>query len=202
VRSTSMRTSMRPRSAGSSRISKLLLPFLTDAAISRASPLKGTGAFVAAVTLSDAVGAALVVAEGSCGPMVPNACTPAPDASVGVCPVSAPAERSWTVPATTDVGEELAEGSLLAASTVLPLAPCVPVVAAGCAVAAAGSFVPGVVSELPDVPVPVGVAAAVLEDVVVFGATGAVAATAVATVVTGAAVCGFTGVGVGWPVDA
>ena len=39
-----MRTSMRPRSAGSSRISKLLLPFLTEAAISRASPLSGTGA--------------------------------------------------------------------------------------------------------------------------------------------------------------
>jgi hypothetical protein len=41
-----------------------------------------------------------------------------------------------------------------------------------------------------------------LEDVVVFGATGAVAATAVATVVAGAAVCGFTGAVVGWPVDA
>jgi hypothetical protein len=193
---------MRPRSAGSSRISKLLLPFLTEAAISSASPLNGTGAFVAAVTLSDAVGAALVVAEGSCGPIVPSACTPAPDVSVGVCPVSAPAERSWTVPATSGVSEGLAEASLFAASTVLPLAPCVPVAAACCAVAAAGSVAPGVVPELPDVAVAVGVAAAALEDVVVFGATGAVAATAVATVVTGTAVCGFTGVAVGWPVDA
>jgi hypothetical protein len=75
------------------------------------------------------------------------------------------------------------------------------VVAAGCAVAAAGSVVPGVVSELPDLAVAVCVVAAVLEDVI-FGATGVVAATAVATVVAGAAVCGFTGVGVGWPVDA
>jgi hypothetical protein len=76
------------------------------------------------------------------------------------------------------------------------------VAAAGCAVAAAGSVEPVAVSELPDVAVAVCVAAAALEDVVVFGATGAVAATAVATVVAGAAVCGFTGVAVGWPVGA
>ena len=45
---------MRPRSAGSRRISKWLLPLLAEAAISTASPLKGTGALVAAVTPNDA----------------------------------------------------------------------------------------------------------------------------------------------------
>lgn len=188
---------MRPRSAGSSRISKLLLPFLTEAAISSASPLNGTGAFVAAVTLSDPVGATFVVAEGSCGPTAPSACTPASDPAAGVCAVSVPVERSCTVPATTDVNEGLAEVSAFAASTGPLLAACVPLAAAGCAVAAAGSVVPGVVPELSDVAVAVCVALAVLEDVV-FGATGAVAATAVVTVVAAAAVCGFTGVAVGW----
>jgi hypothetical protein len=151
------------------------------------------------VTLN--AGAAFVVAAGSCGPIVPSACTPAFDPSAAVCAVSVLAERSWTVPATTDVNEGLAEASAFAASAVLSLALCVPV--AGCAVAAAGSVVPGVVSELPDVAVVVGVAAAVLVDVA-FGATAAVAATAVATVVAdaGAAGCGFTGVAVAWLVDA
>jgi hypothetical protein len=112
-----------------------------------------------------------------------------------------PAERSWTVPATTDASEELALASAFAASTVLPLASCVAVAAAGCAVAAAGSVAPGVLSELSDVAVPVWVVVADLAGVI-FGATGAVAATAVATVVAGVAVCGFTGVVVGWPVEA
>jgi hypothetical protein len=87
----------------------------------------------------------------------------------------------------------LAAASVFVASVVLSLVACVAV--AGCAVAAAGSVVPGVVSELSDIAVPVGVVAAALVDVV-FGATGAVAATAVATVVAGAADCGFTGVAV------
>ncbi len=133
---------MRPRSAGSSRISKRLLPFLTEAAISSASPLNGTGALVAAVTLNDPVAATFVVAVGSCGSTAPIACRPASDPAAGVCVVSAPAECSWTVPATTDVNEGLAEASALAPSTALSAASCVPVAAAGCAVAAAGSVVP------------------------------------------------------------
>jgi hypothetical protein len=56
--------------------------------------------------------------------------------------------------------------------------------------------VPGVISELPDVAVPVCVVVAALVVEVAFGATGAVAATAVATVVAGAADCGFAGVAV------
>ena len=60
LRSTSMRTSMRPRSAGSSRISKLLLPLLTDAAISSASPLNGTAALRRRRDGQRAAGAAVV----------------------------------------------------------------------------------------------------------------------------------------------
>src|ERR1700756_3112696 len=61
-----MRTSMRPRSAGSSRTSKRVLPLCTEAAISTASPLPGTGAPVAAITVN--VGGADVGAadEGGC----------------------------------------------------------------------------------------------------------------------------------------
>src|SRR6185437_9698156 len=128
------------------RISKLLLPFLTDAAISSASPLNGTGAFVAAATLSAAVGATFVIAEGSDGPTAPSACPPAADVSIDAWLVSVPAERSWTVAATADVGEGLELGSAFAASIVLQLASCVPVATAGCAVAAVGSVAPGVVS--------------------------------------------------------
>ena len=65
LRSTSMRTSMRPSSAGSSRISKLLLPFLADAAISTASPLNGTAPLVAAVTVADAVEVVAAVETGA-----------------------------------------------------------------------------------------------------------------------------------------
>ena len=52
LRSTSMRTSMRPRSAGSSRTSKWLLPLCAVAAISTASPLTGTGRAGPCVTLN------------------------------------------------------------------------------------------------------------------------------------------------------
>jgi hypothetical protein len=90
--------------------------------------------------------------------------------------------------------------SAFAASSVLPLVSGVAVAAAGCAVAAVGSVAPGVVCEPSDDAVPVCVVVAALEGVV-FGATGAVAATAVATVVAAAAVCGFTGVAVVWLVD-
>ena len=48
LRSTSSRTSMRPSSGGSSRISKRFLPLCAVAAISTASPLTGTAAPVAA----------------------------------------------------------------------------------------------------------------------------------------------------------
>lgn len=82
--STLMRTSMRPRSAGSSRISKLLLPFLTDAAISTASPLNGTAALVAAVAVKAPAGTRLVVVVGSCREKVPGACAlPSAEAVAG-----------------------------------------------------------------------------------------------------------------------
>src|ERR1700733_11890677 len=76
-----MRTSMRPRSAGSSRISKLLLPLLTEAAISTASPLSGTGAFVAAVAVS--VAADVVVGVASCGWIMPAVGTPVSELAGG-----------------------------------------------------------------------------------------------------------------------
>jgi len=84
LESTLMRTSMRPRSAGSSRISKLLLPFLADAAISTASPLNGTVALVAAVAVRGPAGARLVDARGSCAEKFPWACTlPSAEAVTG-----------------------------------------------------------------------------------------------------------------------
>jgi hypothetical protein len=58
---------MRPSSAGSSRISKRVLPLWADAAISTANPLNGTAApGVAAVTVGVG-GAAWVVAAICCG---------------------------------------------------------------------------------------------------------------------------------------
>src|SRR6266576_4177279 len=66
LRSTSMRTSMRPRSAGSSRTSKRVAPRCTEAAISIASPLTGTGALVADVTFMGPGAAAGVKEEGWC----------------------------------------------------------------------------------------------------------------------------------------
>ena len=163
------------------------MPFFADAAISSASPLKGTGAFVAAVTLNDVAGAAPPAAADGCGPNVPIACTPAFDESAGADPAAASAERSWTAPSTAVVNAELAEPSAFAASTTLPLASCVVVVAAGCGeVAAAGSVVPEAGAGLSDAVVAVCVAVGVLEGVA-FAVTGAVAATAAATVVTVAA---------------
>ena len=80
---------MRPSSAGSSRISKRLLPFLADAAISIATPLSGTAVLVAAVAVNDAAAAGVVVAEGCCAWMTPAPNAPLPDALAGVCPESA-----------------------------------------------------------------------------------------------------------------
>src|SRR5258705_8187852 len=87
-----MRTSMRPSSGGSSLISKRLLPLLADAAISIASPLSGTAAWVAAVTVSCVVGVAVVAADESCCGTAVAACVPAFDGLIGVCAASAAAE--------------------------------------------------------------------------------------------------------------
>src|SRR5450756_1017948 len=105
--STLMRTSMRPRSAGSSRISKLVLPLLADAAISIASPLTGTGALVAAVTLRGPR-AAVVAAAGSCGWTAAVAWRLVSEASVGVWAAAASCEWSWDVGAAAAAGEALA----------------------------------------------------------------------------------------------
>src|SRR3984957_4140859 len=95
-----MRTSMRPRSAGSSRISKLLLPLLTEAAISTASPLSGTGAFVAAVAVS--VAADVVAGVASCGWIMPAVGAAASELSVGACAVAAAEVCPWADRAPAD----------------------------------------------------------------------------------------------------
>ena len=86
---------MRPRSAGSSRISKRLLPLLADAAISIASPLKGTAALVAAVTVNCVAGACEADAAGSCGWIAPAACVPLSDELASICAASA--ATAWAV---------------------------------------------------------------------------------------------------------
>ena len=92
----------------------------------------------------------------------------------------------------------MAEASAFVAS--VPLSPAPGVAVVGCAAAAAGSVVPGVVAGLSDVAVPVCVVVAALVDGA-FGATGAAAATTFATDVAGAAGWGLTGVADAWPVD-
>src|SRR6202023_4201247 len=106
LRSTSIRTSMRPRSAGSSRISKLVLPLFTEAAISTASPLTGTGAPVAAVALKVAVGTTLVDEVGSCGCSVAVAGKLGSDEAVDDGPVSG-AARSTVAAAGRDAPSEI-----------------------------------------------------------------------------------------------
>ena len=65
-RSTSRRTSMRPSSAGSRRISNRLLPARALAAICTARPLTGTARLVTAVAVSCAAG----MAVGVCGVVI------------------------------------------------------------------------------------------------------------------------------------
>src|ERR1700682_5087050 len=93
-----MRTSIRPRSAGSSRISKRLLPLFADAAISMARPLKGTAPLVEAVTVNCDVATGAAEADGSCGWIAPDDCTPASDALIRVCPASAADGRPLPAP--------------------------------------------------------------------------------------------------------
>src|SRR5665213_1090081 len=181
VRSTSMRTSMRPRSAGSSRISKLLLPFFTEVAISIASPLSGAGALVATVTLSGPVGASVAAAGGSCGCIVTVGWMPVSDVSVDACVLGVAAAWSWIVTVAAGVGT--ASVGLLPAASLLPA--CLPVVA-GCGAALVVAVPVAVAalvgSDLPELePVaPLVVFAEPVDGVVscvAFGATGAVVAT-------------------------
>ena len=82
---------MRPSSAGSSLISKRLLPLFADTAISIASPLSGTAvACVAAVAVN--CGTAWVAAGCSCGCTVVAAGTALVCEATGVCAASVLAE--------------------------------------------------------------------------------------------------------------
>src|SRR5467141_982055 len=187
LRSTSMRTSMRPRSAGSSLISKRLLPLFAETAISSASPLNGTAAFVAAVTFNGPTGAAAAAAEWSCGWIAPVACAPMSVGSAAACPVSVTAEWSRADMLVAMVDEELVEGLSGFIPSIPPLPGFgLPATAGPCATplrgepvdiaVAEGSAVPGAVSGSLDAVVPAWATPAVL--VVTFGATDAVAATA------------------------
>src|SRR6202167_1193789 len=165
-----MRTSMRPRSAGSSRISKLLLPLLTEVAISTASPLSGTGAFVAAVAVSALADVAVGVL--SCGWIVPAVAIVLSDASVAAFVAPATDPCSWADMAPVDV--EAARAAASAVTVTAALASGLPVPAGCCtrpfsAAAVVESVAVGSVAAVSD--------AVVLDEV--LGVTGAVAATAV-----------------------
>ena len=98
---------MRPRSAGSSRISKWLLPLRAEAAISSASPLTGTSPLLAAATLSAAAGAAVVGGTGRAG------CT-----TVVVWLLASVESFGWAVGANTEwswTGAESIDGDALVA---------------------------------------------------------------------------------------
>jgi hypothetical protein len=142
LRSTSMRTSMRPRSAGSSRISKLVLPLFTEAAISTASPLTGTGAPVAAVALKVAVETALVDEEGSCGCSVAVAGKLGSDEVVDVGPVSG-AARSTVAASERDALSEIL--ALAATERALPASGLAET--AGCGAALFGASVVDAVAD-------------------------------------------------------
>jgi hypothetical protein len=201
---------MRPRSAGSSLISKRLLPLFAETAISSASPLNGTAAFVAAVTFNSPTGVGAAAEEWSCGWIAPVACTPMSVGSAAACPASATAECSRADMLVAMVDEEL-EGLSAFIPSIPPLpAFGLPATAGPCATplraepvdiaVADGSAVPGAVSGSLDVAAPVWVTPAVL--VVTFGATNAGAATAAvnsAPVAAVASVCAagwLTGVAV------
>src|SRR4051794_37187537 len=92
-----MRTSMRPSSAGSSRISNRVLPLLAEAAISIASPLSGTGASVATVAVNRLAATGVVAAESGCVWIPPGAGTPLPEKLIGVWPSSGAARCAWVV---------------------------------------------------------------------------------------------------------
>src|SRR5258707_2051629 len=190
-----MRTSMRPRSAGWSRISKRLLPLRAEAAISSASPLNGTAALVAAVTLNGPTGAAVAAVGGSWAWNALVAGAPVSNA-VGVCPASAIAE-GWWVAVAADVGEEPAEPSAFAGST-MPLPAFSLAAPADCcatslwAVAfdmavAEGSAVPGAVPLSVDGGVPACAAPGALSGVD-FGTAGFVAVAEAANATSVAAV--------------
>lgn len=187
---------MRPRSAGSSRISKRLLPLRAETAISTASPLNGTGALVAAVTFSVPTGAAAAVTEASCGWIVPVAWTPVSDESISVCPGTGAGGWSCAAPGVADVDEGPAEESAFTMSAVTLPASGLAATAGGCArllcagsagvAVADGSAVPELGSEAPAAAAFGGAASGALVNVV-FGATDSVAATATAAVNAGSA---------------
>src|SRR5579864_3096064 len=164
---------MRPRSAGSSLISKLLLPLFTLAAISTATPLKGTAPLVAAVAVK-LLAEVRFDAELSCG-AAPSACAAGSATSAATCATLAGAAWSWVD----------APGVTVAASVVVFwtdrfAASGLPVVDV-CAVAAlrAESAVALVAFASADVGLAVEpLAATCAFPCVVFGVTDGVAATA------------------------
>src|SRR5829696_7237562 len=139
-----MRSSMRPSSAGSSRISKRVLPLFAEAAISIASPLTGTGALSAAVAVSWVAAAGVVAAAVVCCAWIaPAAGTPLPEELTGAWPISAAARcaLAWALAAVGAM--ELPDASAFTAST-MPFsdfgfnAASVGAVTAGTMVSAAG----------------------------------------------------------------
>jgi hypothetical protein len=114
-----------------------------------------------------------MAAVWTCGWTGPVACRLGSVESVGVRAVSAVAEWPW-VEAAADV-DEVVEASAVVAVAAATVASCLAVAVADGVAAADGSVLPDAVSELVDDVVPACAVAEVL--VVVFGATGVVAAT-------------------------
>ncbi|MGO8914064.1 MAG: hypothetical protein ACLQDM_32755 [Bradyrhizobium sp.] len=173
------------------------MPLFAEAAISTASPLRGTGPFVAAVTLNAPPGAAAVADVLGCDWSVPIAWVLGSGVPASVCSVLAAGECSRAVIA--DV-EAPAASAASAAALVFSGLPAVEgccgrpswVAPAG-ALVADGSFVPDVVVVAVAEP---SVAAVVADGFpgVAFGVTGAVAATVLANAAAFAGVaCWITG---------
>jgi hypothetical protein len=154
------------------------LPLVAEAAISTASPLKGTGAFVAAVTVNCPAGAAAIAAVLGCGWNVPIGWVPGSGESASPCPALAGGECSWAdiadaeAAAASAVGASAAEfaDSGLAAGGGCCSRPFCATTGGRLVVDGSAAFdvvvapsVAGVAADFPDVS---------------FGATGAAAATA------------------------
>jgi hypothetical protein len=165
---------MRPRSAGSSLISKLLLPLFTLAAISIATPLKGTAPPVAGVAVKLLAGARFD-AELICG-AAPSACADGSAISAATCTTLA-VGVAWSRVVAPGVTVAVSAMVFWTAGFAVSGLPVVDV----CAVALRAE---SVVALVAFVSADTGWAANPLDAActfacVVFGATGVVTATAV-----------------------
>src|ERR1700744_1297153 len=174
---------MRPRSAGSSRISKLILPFLTLAAISSASPLSGTRPLVVATVAVRLFAEARADVELSCGWRAPIACAVGSVESASTWAGTVLAERSWAgaagvVAAAPSTARPAVSGLAVVAgwggAPFWPVVAIAPVAEVPVAVASAGSDDVGFAAALVD-----AAEAACVFPGEVFGVTGTAAATVV-----------------------